>query len=289
GITTMRVLYTRQSNPVRGGQTQGCALVLSRLARRARLGPELADRLAEEGPARSKIGFGAAHSTLNHRLISERRLHSPRRLSAGQLGKRDEAGTGPPSGPGGSARAEQQGPGYLIERSSIQQRSAGLEHRALGGHEDVVYGEMVSPCAAHTPDMPGVEQFGLGRRHEQVELFRLAVLEPGLAVLKDLGASREPCGVSAARAESLPARNAVPAWYHDCLSCGKRRVRGAAAGRIDPDQASDVTRHPRRVGREDRALIDDPAGAGVGFPDLLEHLNIGRQIDLRAAQGTGKR
>src|SRR5215831_6345521 len=86
----------RQSNPVRGGQTQGRALLLGRPAGRRRLGPELADRLAEEGPARSKIGFGAAHSTLNHRLITERRLHSPRCLSAGQLEKRDEAGAGHP-------------------------------------------------------------------------------------------------------------------------------------------------------------------------------------------------
>src|SRR5262249_59470898 len=95
-LKTIIISLTRQSNPVRGGQTQSRALLLGRPAGRRRLRPELADRLAEEGPARSKIGFGAAHSTLNHRLITERRLHSPRCLSAGQLEKRDEAGAGHP-------------------------------------------------------------------------------------------------------------------------------------------------------------------------------------------------
>src|SRR4030095_5200195 len=89
--------------------------------------------------------------------------------------------------------------------------------------------------------------------------------------------------------ESLAAGDAVPARHHDCLSCRKRRVRDDAARRIDPDQASDVTRHPCSIGRENRALIDDPAGASVGFADLLEHLDIGRQIDLRAAEGAWKR
>ena len=77
--------------------------------------------------------------------------------------------------------------------------------------------------------------------------------------------------------------------HHDCLSCRKRRVRDDAAWRVDPDQARDVMRHPRRVGCEDRTLIDDPAGAGVGFTDLLEHLHVGRQIDLGPAQGPWKR
>src|SRR5262249_23969321 len=93
----------------------------------------------------------------------------------------------------------------------------------------------------------------------------------------------------AARTEPLTAGDPVPARHHDCLSCGKRRVRDDAAWRIDPDQAGDVTRHPRSVGREDRALIDDPAGAGVGFADLLEHLDRVRQVDLLTAQRTGKR
>ena len=157
------------------------------------------------------------------------------------------------------------------------------------GTKTSLHGEMVSPRAAHAPDIPCVEQLGLRRRHEQVELLGLAVLQPELAILEDLRARREPGGMPATRAESLAAGDAVPARHHDCLSCRKRRVRDDAAWRIDPDQASDVMRHPCSIGREDRALIDDPAGAGVGFADLLEHLDVGRQIDLRAAQGARKR
>src|SRR5262249_1552674 len=166
----------RQSNPVRDGQTQGRALVLSRLARRHRLGPELADRLPEAGPPRPTVGFGPPARSLTHRLSAHRRLHSPRCLGASQLEKCKETGAGHSQSYRGITRAEQQGPWYLIERSSVQQRSTGLQHRARRGNEDIVYGEMVSPRAAHAPDMPGVEQLGFGRAHEQVELLRLTVL-----------------------------------------------------------------------------------------------------------------
>ena len=84
----------RQSNAVRGGQAQGRTLILGSRARRCRLGPELTDRLGQEGPSGSKVGFGAPDSSLNHRLIPERRLHGSRCLGASQLEKRGEAGAG---------------------------------------------------------------------------------------------------------------------------------------------------------------------------------------------------
>ncbi len=137
--------------------------------------------------------------------------------------------------------------------------------------------------------MPGIEQLGLGRRHEQVALFGLTIFKSGLAVLEDMGARRQPGGVPATRAEALAAADPIAARHHDRLGRWHRRVRDDAARRVDPDQASDVARHSRRVGREDRALIDDPAGAGVGFAELLEHLDVGRQVDLRAAQSARQR
>src|SRR5688572_624749 len=93
----------------------------------------------------------------------------------------------------------------------------------------------------------------------------------------------------ASRAEALTAGDTVPAGNGDRLRRRKGRVRDDAVWRVDPNQARDVTRHARRIGREDRALIDDPTGAGVGFADLLEHLDVGRQIDLYATEGARKR
>src|SRR4029434_5343410 len=136
---------------------------------------------------------------------------------------------------------------------------------------------------------PGVKQLGLRCRHEQVELLGLTVLQPELSVLEDLRARREPGGMPAARTESLASGDPVSARHYDCLSCRKRCVRDDAAWRVDPDQTSDVTRHARSIGREDRALINDPAGAGIGFPDLLKYLHIGRQVDFRATQGMRQR
>src|SRR4029434_9952722 len=161
-----------------------------------------------------------------------------------------------------------------------------METRALRSHKDIIHGEMVSPRATHAPDMPGVKQLGLRRRHEQVELLGLTVLEPELAVLEDLRARREPGGMPATGAESLAAGDPVSARHYDCLSCRKRCVRDDAAWRVDPDQTSDVTRHARSISREDRALIDDPAGAVIGFPDLLEHLHVCRQVHMRAPHVT---
>src|SRR5262249_60154655 len=153
--------------------------------------------------------------------------------------------------------------------------TAACENGAPLGHETIRPGEVISPRAAHAPDMPGVEQLGLGCRYEQVALFWLTVLKPELAVLKDLGAGCQPSGMPATRAESLAAGDPIPAWDHDRLCRRKGRVRHDAARRVDPDQASDVARHSRRVGCEARALIDNPAGAGVGFADFFEHLDVG--------------
>ena len=50
----------RQSNAVRGGEAQDRAPLLGSRARRCRLGPELTDRLGQEGPSGSKVGFSAA-------------------------------------------------------------------------------------------------------------------------------------------------------------------------------------------------------------------------------------
>jgi hypothetical protein len=46
-----------------------------------------------------------------------------------------------------------------------------------------------------------------------------------------------------------------------------------------------TSRHSSRVGREDRALIDDPAGARVSFAEFFQYLNVSRQVDLGAAYG----
>jgi len=44
----------------------------------------------------------------------------------------------------------------------------------------------------------------------------------------------------------------------------------------------------RGVGGEDRALVDDPAGAGVGLANLLDHLDVGRQVQLAPAHRAGE-
>ena len=78
------------------------------------------------------------------------------------------------------------------------------QHAALLGHEDIMDGEVVRPRAAQAPDVPGVEQLGLGDRHEQVARLRLPVLQPsGMAILDDLGVRGHPGGMPAAGAEAL--------------------------------------------------------------------------------------
>src|SRR5207247_139936 len=91
-----------------------------------------------------------------------------------------------------------------------------------------------------------------------------------------------------AGAEALATRDPVAARHHNRLGGWGGRVCDDAPRRVDPDRASHIARHPGRVGGKDRALIDRPAGAGVGLPELLDHLNVGRQVELRAAQGAWK-
>ena len=95
-------------------------------------------------------------------------------------------------------------------------------------------------------------------------------------------------GMPAARAEALLARDPVPTWDYDRLSA---RDGGGddAARRIDPDGARDLGRHAGRVGRKDGSLVDRPGGAGVCLPEFLDHLNIGGEVELRAAQSAWQR
>ena len=55
------------------------------------------------------------------------------------------------------------------------------------------------------------------------------------------------------------------------------------ARHVDPDLPCDFARHPRGVGSEDRALVEAPARARIGLADLLDHLDVRRQVDLAAA------
>ena len=74
-------------------------------------------------------------------------------------------------------------------------------------------------------------------------------------------------------------------------ACARRGggVGDDAARRIDPDRARHLGRHPGRIGRKDAALVDHPGGAGVCFAELLDHLNISREVEFRTAQSAWQR
>ena len=241
----------REPDAVRRGETERRAVVQGDGAGR-RGGPDLADRFGQEGPAGAQVGLGLPDAHLDHRLIAQQRLHGARRLGAGQLEERLQARARHSERGRGVARGEQHRAGDSVQRPGLDEGRRHGEDGALGGHEDVLHGEVVGPRAPHAVHAPGVEQLGVGSRHEHVTRLRLTLVESRLA-------ARE------------------------------RRVRHDAARRVDPDHARDVARHPRRVGREDRALVDDPGGAGVRFPQLFDHLDVGRQVELRAAQGARER
>src|SRR5437016_9935232 len=280
----------RQPNRVRRGQTQGRALVQADRVRDAHVGPDLADRLGQERPAGAEVGFGVADVRLDHRLIAEQPGHRPRGLPAGELRERFQAGASQSQGNRGIARGEQQCPGDPVERPGLQQLGRGGQDGALRGHEDVVHGEVVSPGAAHAAHVPGVGKLGLGDGDEEVAPLRLSVrLQSEVAVLDDLRVRGHPRGMPATRAEALAAGDPVAARDDDRRGARGRTVSDDAARRVDPDRASDVARHSCRVGREDGALVDRPGGARVRLAELLDHLDVGRQVELGAAEGAWQR
>src|SRR5881628_599060 len=280
----------RQPNRVRRGQTQGRALVQADRVRGAHLGPDLADRLGQERPAGAEVGFGVADVRLDHRLIAEQPGHRPWGLGAGELRERFQAGASQSQGNRGIARGEQQRPGDPVERPGLQQLGRDGQNGALRGHEDVVHGEVVSPGAAHAAHVPGVGKLGFGDRDEEVAPLRLSVrLQSEPAVLDDLSVRGHPRGMPATRAEALAAGDPVAARDADRRSARGRTVGDDAARRVDPDRASDVARHSCRVGREDGALVDRPGGARVRLAELLDHLDVGRQVELGAAEGAWQR
>ena len=145
---------------------------------------------------------------------------------------------------------------------------------------------MVRPGAAQAAYVPGIEQFHVVGRDEQVTRFRLAAFQlPGLAVLDNEGVRGHPGGVLAAGTEALVAGHAVSTGYHDCLCRRRRRVGDDAARRVDPDRARHLTRHAGRKGRKDATLVDNPAGAGVGLAEFFDDLDVSRQVEFRAPQG----
>src|SRR5436309_12543328 len=280
----------RQPNRVRRGQTQGRALVQADRVRGAHVGPDLADRLGQERPAGAEVGFGVADVRLDHRLIAEQPGHHPRGLGAGELRERFQAGASQSQGNRGIARGEQQRPGDPVERPGLQQLGRGGQDGALRGHEDIVHGEVVSPGAAHAAHVPGVGKLGFGDRDEEVAPLRLSVhLQSEPAVLDDLSVRGHPRGMPATGAEALAAGDPVAARDADRRSARGRTVGDDAARRVDPDRASDVARHSCRVGREDGALVDRPGGARVRLAELLDHLDVGRQVELGAPEGAWQR
>src|SRR5204863_597153 len=108
------------------------------------------------------------------------------------------------------------------------------------------------------------------------------------AVFDDLGVRGYPGGVPAAGTETLLACDPVPTRDHDRLRARGRGVGDDATRRVDPDGARHLVWHPGRVGRKDTTLVNDPGGAGVRLPDLLDHLNTGGQVEFRTAQGAGQ-
>ena len=209
---------------------------------------------------------------------------------ARQLIERGQGGTGHAQGHRGIARGEHQRPGDLVQGSGLKQRRPGRQHAALRRYEDLMHGEVVRPRAAHAADVPGIQALGLGDRHEQVARLRFpGVQSSGIAVLDDLGVRCHPGGMPAARAEALAARDPVPTRDDDCLCRRGGGVGHHTTWRVDPDRPCELVRHARGVGRKDAALVDHPGGAGICFPELLDHLNIGGQVDLGTAQGAWKR
>ena len=55
---------------MRGGQTQRRALVQADGARRAQMGPDVADGLGQEGAPRAHVGLGVADVRLDEGLIA---------------------------------------------------------------------------------------------------------------------------------------------------------------------------------------------------------------------------
>src|SRR2546429_1404546 len=280
----------RQPNRVRRGQTQGRALVQADRVRGAHVGPDLADRLGQERPAGAEVGFGVADVRLDHRLIAEQPGHRPRGLGAGELRERLQAGASQSQGNRGIARGEQQRPRDPVERPGLQQLGRGGQDGALRGHEDVVHGEVVSPGSAHAATGPGVGRLGFGDGDEEVAPLGLSVrLQSEPAVLDDLSVRGHPRGMPAPRAEALAAGDPVAARDDDRRGARGRTVGDDAARRVDPDRASDVARHSCRVGREDGALVDRPGRARVRLAELLDHLDVGRQVERGAPEGARQR
>ena len=272
-----------QPYAVRGGQAQRRALIERQRAVRGHRAPHVADGLQQEGAAGPEMRLRVTGRHLDHRLIPQERLHGARRLGAGRLVERAQARARHAERHRGVAGGERERARDAVQRAVVQQRRGRRQHGALGRDEDVVHREVVGAGAAHATHLPGVEDLGLGDRHEEVARLRLAPLEPGRAVVEDLGVGGDPGRVTAAGAEALAARHAIPAGHHDGGRGGGRRVGDDGARRVDPDRPGDVARHARRVRRVDRALVDAPAGAGVGLAQLLDHLDVGRQVELGAA------
>src|SRR5262249_61805403 len=94
--------------------------------------------------------------------------------------------------------------------------------------------------AAHAAGVPGVEQLGLGDRHEHVARLGRLAFHADLTVLEDLRVRRDLRRVPAAGAEALAARragDAIAAGHHDRLARPRRPLAHYAAPALRADQS----------------------------------------------------
>ena len=243
-------------------------------------------------PVITALWCGPTHGVLDLRILAEQTGPATRRLPAGELDQRVDAG---PRDAGDHGAVVRPDPG--LGRQSVGdprpalplvvQRGAGLDHRPPLRQEDV----LDDPVEAAGPAQPGhvpapLDDLRFRTREDPTPVNRGAVrVAARLAAVENLEAPQHPGTLLTAAAEApAPADAVATSDWHRLPAPRHGGAGDDGVGPVRVDLVDALVRQPERDELADAVVGQVPADRAGALGQELHDAQVGQRVDLQAAE-----
>src|SRR5258708_8689322 len=259
------------------GEPAGGALLERGLASVGERVPQLGDHGVAIEASGIEDRIGAPDGVLQLRIVEQAAGAAARRLLAGELDERVDAGARQPGDHRALVRPD---PGRCRQgvRDArpvpplVVERYAGMDHRAPLRQKEILYRPIKASGAAQPAHLPAAgNDLDLGAREQAAPEHATVVAAARLAVVENLEAAEHPGGFVATAAEGPAPTDAIAALDRHRLAAALHRGagnHGTMTLRIDLLHA--VVGQAERDQRADAAVGDRPAARAGAFGQALD-------------------
>src|SRR5262244_1335953 len=273
------------------GEPAAGALLERGLAAVGKRIPQLRDHRVAIDASGIEDRIGAPDGVLHLRIVTQPARAAARRLLAGKLDERVDAGARQPGDHRALVRAD---PGRCRQgvsdarpmRPLIVERYAGMDHRAPLRQKEIRHRPIEAAGSAQPAHLPAAgNDLDLGTREQAAPEHAAVVAAARLAVVENLEAAEHPGGFMAAAAEGPAPADAIAALDRHRLAAALHRGagnHGTMVLRIDLLHA--VVRKAERDQLAAAVVGDVPADRACAFGQELDDADVGQRIGLQAAE-----